>query len=75
MPTIREIATECRADWKNPYFGVVPYLNAMLSLESIDDTYYCDSARTVIAYFLANASSWRGETARRCKAELKAMLK
>jgi hypothetical protein len=75
MPTIREIATECRADWKNPYFGAVPYLNAMLSLESIDDTYYCDSARTVIAYFLANASSWRGETARRCKAELKAMLK
>jgi hypothetical protein len=27
-----------------------------------------------VRYFLANASSWRGETARRIKAELNAML-
>jgi hypothetical protein len=29
----------------------------------------------VVAYFLSNASSYRGETARKVKAELKAMLK
>jgi hypothetical protein len=28
-----------------------------------------------VRYFLANATSWKGETARAIKAELKAMLK
>ena len=72
---ICNIAAEIRADWAKPYFGAVPYLHAMLTLYSINDSYGCDSARSVLAYFLANASTWRGETARRVKTELKEMLK
>jgi len=69
------IAREISKDWSSPYFGAVPYLQAMGSLDSIKDNYIHDSGRSVVAYFLANASTWRGETARRVKAELKAMCK
>ena len=68
------IAREIRADWPRPYFGAVPYLDAMASLASINDKYIYDDGRTIVRYFLANASAWRGDTARRVKAELKAML-
>lgn len=73
--TIREIAREVRRDWKRPYFGAVPYLSAMMGLESIDEQYGYDSARSIVVYFLSNASTWRGETARRVKAELRRMVK
>jgi len=46
----------------------------MLSLSNADDNYGADDGRTVVNYFLANAKTWRGETARRIKAELKSML-
>jgi len=69
------IAAEIKADWKNPYFGAVPYLNVMLSLTSMGESFYHDSAKSVVLYFLANANTWRGETARRIKAELKEMTK
>ena len=69
------IANECSSDWKNVYYGAKPYLDAMRSLDSIEDKFYADDARSVVAYFLANANSWRGDTARRIKAELKGMLK
>ena len=75
MRTISEIAREIRHDWKNPYFGAVPYLSAMGLLETIDENFYEDSAKSVVLYFLANASSWRGEEARRIKAELKQLVK
>ena len=69
------IAREIRADWKKPYFGAIPYLDAMRTLNSIRGEYYNDSAQSIVAYFLANAGTWRGDNARRIKAELKAMLK
>ena len=68
------IAREISADWKKPYFGAVPYLDAMRTLNSIWGEYYNDSAQSIVAYFLANAGTWRGDNARRIKAELKAML-
>ena len=71
---ISEIALEISNEWKKPYFGAVPYLEAMRSLTSIDDKYGYDSADSIVLYFLSNASSWRGDAARRIKAELKAML-
>lgn len=73
--SISVIANEIRNDWKNVYFGAKPYLAAMMCLNSVDDYYGMDDAKSIILYFLANASSWRGETARRVKAELKAMTK
>jgi hypothetical protein len=71
---ISTIAKDISADWNKVYFGAVPYLDAMHSLNSINDDYYYDSGKSVVRYFLANASTWRGDKAREIKAELKAML-
>jgi len=73
--SLSEIAVEIRKCWgKDIYFGAKPYLGAMLTLNKITDRYMCDSADTIVRYFLANASSWRGEDARRIKNELKEIL-
>jgi hypothetical protein len=73
--TIKQIAIEIKQVWKNMYFGAVPYVNAMLRLETINDTYGFDDARSIINYFLSNAQTWRGEDAKRIKTELKTLLK
>lgn len=65
------IAREIRADWAKVNYAAKPYLDAMAQLNSIDDNYYADSAKSVVLYFLANATSWRGEKAKAIKAELK----
>ena len=72
---IHVIAAEIKSDWKNVYFGAAPYLDAMLAIEKITDNYFEDSASSVIAYFLGNAQTWRGEVAKRVKLELNNMLK
>jgi hypothetical protein len=69
------IAAEISADWRPPWFGAVPYLQAMRSLDKITDNYGADDADGIVRYFLVNAKTWRGETARRIKAELNALLK
>jgi hypothetical protein len=71
--SLSTIAREIRQDWKKVYFGAVPYLDAMSSLDKITDSYYQDSAKSIVLYFLSNASTWKGETAKRIKAELKKM--
>ena len=75
MRNLSEIAREIRKDWSKVYFGAVPYLDAMSTLESINDNYYMDSGKSVVTYFLANAGTWRGEVAREIKKELNKMLK
>jgi hypothetical protein len=70
---LHEVAKEINQDWKNVYFGARPYLNALYSLDKITDNYGADSAKSIIIYFLGNASTWRGETAKRIKKELKAI--
>ena len=72
--SLSAIAREIRADWKKPYFGAVPYLAAMLQLDTVADKYGYDSAGDIVRYFLSNASTWRGDTAKRVKAELKALI-
>lgn len=74
MRQLSVIAREISQDWKKPYFGAVPYIGAMSTLSDIDDRYGYDDARSIVRYFLSNATSWRGDTARRVKAELKGML-
>jgi len=73
--SLNTIAREISNDWAKPYFGAVPYLDAMHCLNTIQDKYYYDDAESVVRYFLANANTWKGETARAIKAELKTMLK
>ena len=71
---VYEIAQDIRRDWGSKVnFAAKPYLAAMLSLESKKDMYGADSGDSIILYFLSNASAYRGETAKRLKAELKAL--
>jgi len=78
MRPISEIARDIKNDWSKLGKGVSPYakpyLDAMHALNSIYDNYYQDSADSVIRYFLANASTWRGEKAKEIKKELKSLL-
>lgn len=71
MRPLYQIARDIQQDWKKPYFGAVPYLEAMFSLNAITDPYYADSGKSIVLYFLSNANTWRGPTARSIKAELK----
>ena len=73
--SISIIARDIRKDWIKPNYAAAPYLDAMRYLETMQDKFYYDSADSVVRYFLANASSWKGDKAREIKAELKAMLK
>ena len=73
--SLSELARVIRRDWKKVYFGAVPYLDAMAQLDSINGNYYEDSGRSIVAYFLSNASQWRGEVAKKVKAELNRRLK
>jgi hypothetical protein len=73
--SLREIAREIRSTWKNVYFGAVPYLDAMSTLDKITDNYIEDSGVSVVLYFLSNATTWRGPDARRLKKELRDLVK
>jgi hypothetical protein len=81
MRPIFHIAQEIEKTWVDksgvnivsPYAR--PYLNAMHLLHDMGDMFYHDTADSVVRYFLANATGWRGEDARRIKAELRGMLK
>lgn len=68
---LRQIAYEIYRDWNpvSPY--AKPYLEAMTSLDSVDDKYGMDDGRMIVAYFLSNANTWKGEKAREIKKELK----
>lgn len=71
-----KIAAEIRADWTDAKinFGARPYLFAMMSLQDVNSPYGCEDGKTQVLYFLSNASSYRGEIAKRLKAELKKMV-
>lgn len=72
---IATLARMCRTDWRNPYFGAKPYLDAMLSLDSVKDDFGADSGKSIVAYFLGNATTWRGDVARIVKKELNKRIK
>jgi hypothetical protein len=73
IPTrpISTIAREISQEWKNVNYAARPYLDAMYSLNTIKDSYGMDDAKSIISYFLCNASSFRGPKAKELKAELK----
>lgn len=80
------IAAEVMTDWfqyvkvpakDRPHFIVIswPYLEAMLSLRSIDESYGLEEGLMIVLRFLNNAHQWRGEKARAIKAELNELVK
>jgi hypothetical protein len=75
MRSLHTIARDIRDDWTAPYFGAIPYLSAMLSLDTIGDKFGHDNARSIVLYFLSNAGRWKGPVAQAVKLELRTMLK
>ena len=71
--SLRAIARDIKGHWPNVYFSAAPYLQAMEQMESINEDFGWDPGKEIVLYFLANAQTWKGEHARRVKAELKAM--
>lgn len=73
---ISTIAAEIRKAWvkdgkPNVNYAAKPYLEAMAQLETMADNYGADSAKIIIVYFLSNAATFKGDDAKRLKAELK----
>lgn len=76
MRTISEVAREIKKIWgAKVYFGAKPYLDAMMSLTDKNSNYGMDDAKSVVLYFLSNATTFRGEDAKRLKLELKEIIK
>ena len=74
MTPLRELAATALADPNlkgNARTWATPYLQAMLSLDSIHDTYHYDTGEDVVIYAMANLTYWRGDTAKAVKAELR----
>jgi hypothetical protein len=65
------IARDIYQAWPKVNYAAKPYLEAMRDLSSINDRYGYDDARSIVLYFLSNASSFRGDTAKILKLELK----
>jgi len=60
--------------WRNAYPYASPYVEAMMSLNSVNDNYIWDSGREIVCRFLSNAATWKGEKAKAIKKELKGMV-
>lgn len=85
MRTFSEIAQEVTTLWQKKYGKELPwslkcslpYLEALLECHTTDKDamYYCETIESVVVYFLANLTYWKGEDAKRIKTELKDMIK
>lgn len=75
MRKINTIALDISKDWKNISYSAKPYLEAMHGLNTVDDNYGYDNGASIVRYFLANASQWKGENAKAIKLELKQLVK
>lgn len=73
---IYEIAADIRREWgpSNVNYAAKPYLDAMLQLSDMNSRFYEDDAKTILAYFLSNAGSFRGGRAKELKDEIKVLL-
>lgn len=69
VPLLRALPDSHMAKWAG-LAQAVP----LLSLETIKDDYGMDSGQYVVACLLGNISGWRGDDAKRIRAELKAHL-
>jgi len=73
--SIYQLAQFVEGDWHKVNFAARPYLDAMHGMITIDESYGFDDGRSIVRYFLCNATKWKGDTARAVKAELQARLK
>jgi len=77
---LNKIAAEIVTLWRysppsvNVRRFALPYVRAMLELESCSDMYGMEYGDMIVAHVLSNAAHWRGDDARRIKVELKLHL-
>lgn len=69
---LRDLKRNTRQSW---IVHLQPYVNAMLEMNSFEDWYGIDRGVDVGLRFLSNAAPWRGEQARRIKAEINQLVK
>jgi hypothetical protein len=72
---INELAKIIFKDWQKISPHAIPYLEAMTTLKTVNDKYGEDSAKSIIIYFLGNATGYRGEVAREVKKKLNQLIK
>lgn len=74
---VDEIAEVIEQDWSNVNYAARPYLQAMKKMvtHNLNGYYMFDPMWDIVARFLANASTWKGEVARAVKKELNRRLK
>jgi len=77
--TLSEIASliydDHRTQGRQVNYAAKPYLEAMTTLQHIDDNYFQDTGSSVVAYLLGNLTSWKGDVARAVKKELNRRLR
>jgi hypothetical protein len=72
---VYKIAADILNDWNRPNYAALPYLTAMLTINNEHEQYGQDTAKSIVLYFLSNASTYRGSKAKELKSELKTLIK
>ena len=81
MRPLNIIAADILVDWKSSTTTgsyrtfAKPYVEAMLSMRTCEDNYGMEYGDMIVARALNNLHQWRGEIARKVKAELNEHLK
>ena len=81
MRNLNTIAAEIHTSWRQrppssfTLAHAMPYLEAMKEIRTVKDTYGLETGDDIVMRFLVNAAYWRGDDARRLKAELNEHLK
>lgn len=72
---LHKIGADIKQDWGARMNGAaVPYVEGLCDLHGPNDRWGVETGADAIQGFLNNAQTWRGETARRIKSELKEIL-
>lgn len=71
---LNEIAEEIHKLWTTAHRTAVTYIEEMKRVKSLGDKRGVLTGRDICLYFLSYAQPWKGEDARRVKAELRAIL-
>lgn len=70
-----EFGNEIKINWEFPSGYAIPYIDALCRLGDWNSHYVHEHAFGIAARFLVNASTWKGDVAKRVKSELKKILK